>query len=40
MMASVSKETVLEAVARLYQEFMRLPFLPDRLARTGPASTR
>jgi hypothetical protein len=31
MMASVSKETALEAVARLYQEFMKLPF-PPRLA--------
>lgn len=31
MMASVSKETALEAVSRLYQEFMTLPF-PPRLA--------
>jgi hypothetical protein len=31
MMASVNKETALEAVARLYQEFMALPF-PPRLA--------
>jgi hypothetical protein len=28
MMALVSKETALEAVARLYQEFMELPFPP------------
>jgi hypothetical protein len=31
MMACVSEENVLEAVSRLYQEFMKFPF-PSRLA--------
>jgi hypothetical protein len=36
MMARVSKETAFEAVSRLYQEFMKLPF-PPRLAGAGRA---